>query len=486
MLRFLDMLFGSVASPLHPHFSRRLAERKNVPSGALDQIVHKGQSNAVKESHLWVVDRILEPQTVIHFLEFACRDQVRPGEDTPRPLFSPGEIQLLQTPMSEWAPAPFNEERRSIGEKIIASIGSYEDPRRLIPISKELMAMKSRVWEGIMPLSERRWLELGLDSPENFGDACQFIASVINVFHYLNIGHIRENLRGAYNQIWEYLGQFDKALAGIKSDASLRGVSAAALWHDYIKEHYAFITDRSHRWVIDHIERIRAPVLAQLEVTADPSPAGPGPAGPSPAEMKLLDQIHDLANSMSQADSAIFLPMDGYRGGSQPVRVEAKPDTSHQYREKPITFSASTDNRKADYYYRVRYLSRVETWEGPSPGDFSSVAICRNQICAQQKTRRELRGDPTPAAASELWVSYVNRFLAERRVLQWGYVGYRTSKEHGDKEWEEFVTKFNTDIANWGSELQNIEEIRKLCKVEWRDIRDKAAELGDVVAAAQR
>lgn len=371
--------------------------------------------------------------------------------------------------MSTWAPAPFDKNSQIIMERVMASIGSYEDSSRLVSISKDLHGMKSRIWDGVMPISDRRWAELQLDSPENFHEACQYLCAVTNVFHYLNIPEIKKFLRETYNIIWGYLDTFDKALQAKEATGTETAptVSAAALWHEFIKDHYHCVSQRSHQWVTSHIQRLRDPILEQL--SNDTLMSSPG--GMGGAQFGLADKFHDLFENGAQADSAIFIPMDGYKGESLPSQDDVTVDTSSPYREEPIKFSGNTLSRKADYYCRLKYLTRIESWSGDEAGNNGSAATVRSQIRAQARTRAELRGDEA-SMETELWVTYANRIIGYHGGLSWGFIAYRTCYDHNDEEWEEFKKKFDQDISNWGSELQGVDDIKRLSKVEWRDAKE--------------
>lgn len=361
------------------------------------------------------------------------------------------------------------------------NIGSFEDSARLTTITKELEAMKGRIWEGVMPLSERRWAELELDSPEIFSHACQYLCAVIDVFHYLNNPKVKADLRETYNRIWQHFDKFDKAFQSIESKASTSDISIAALWHEYIKDHYEFISTRAHRWVVEHIDRLRAPILAQQ--TNDELIDNSGVRNEQ--QFALADKIHDLYENGAQADSAIFLPMDGYKGEALPAQDDVKADMSNPCRDQPISFTANRMARKVDYYGRLKYLSRLETWT-VDKGDVRPSAIARSQIRAQMQARAELRGDQAPSEVQELWIQYANRFLSEVKKVPMGFVGYRTYYGCSDDEWEQFKTKFSQDAENWGSELNDIDIIRAISTVEWKDIKDLVPSDSDAIKDAKQ
>ncbi|PTB69334.1 hypothetical protein BBK36DRAFT_1165614 [Trichoderma citrinoviride] len=464
--------------------------RGNTPSGALDHVLQPDTPRSEMESRLWIVDRILEPQTLPHFLESTMFGTLPDGSRSSFPPLSEEIVMLIQQPLAAWAPPPFDASHEIPMQQIAMRVGSHEDADRLVPITKELHAMKSRVWEGIMPLSERRWEELGLSSPDRFHEACQYLCAVTNTFHYLNLPPIKHALRETYNLIWGHLKDFEDAVNAKNRLEGQPEVQIAARWHDYIKAHYKFISERSHRWVTDSIDRLRGPILEELaNVSSTPEF--------SSQQWMLTDKLHDLLENGAQADSGIFLPMDGYEGSGLAAQDDAppRPDAAEPYRKEPISFSANTHARKGDYYLRLKYLSRTEVWLGQERGgmdvppglptgfevlsDTARTAQC--QVRAQEQARRELRGEPV-ALEQELWVTKANEYLGTETNFEWGYVAYRLSHEHTDEEWEAFKGKFEEDVQDWGRGLKGAEVIRERSKVYWRDARDLGVADGDVDA----
>ncbi|KAJ3484127.1 hypothetical protein NLG97_g7137 [Lecanicillium saksenae] len=477
----LNWVQGTGPSPFASIFSEGLAKRSNTPTGAYDQILGPDTSYADQRNRLWAVDRVLEEETVPHFLEFAITGELLSGRKTSLPILGE-EIDYIQVPMTQWAPAPYNTQEISLVESLMHSIGSTEDHTRMIPITKELLAMKARIWEGIQPLSERRWTELGLDSPDHFHEACAFISAATDVFNYLNIPEIKAMLRATYNLIWGHLNKFDKALHGLQLDSTDPDFSMAALWHEYIHDHFGAITNASHSWVIDHLERLREPILdivsQDTSITAFDVDDDYGET--------LADLIHDLHQGIAEADSSIFIPMDGYQGGDLPSQDHVPGNTSYRYREDPIEFSASRDKRKPDYYFRVRYLSHRDGFKLENLLQENSVSSnAKGQIVGERQARLELRGEPQ-AAVVPRWVAQARRHTKHDNPLHWGYIGYRTFYDHGEEEWERFKTNFQADISNWGHELGDVDDIRALSVVEWRDAKDAMGNGLDGIAAAEK
>ncbi|KAF7554439.1 hypothetical protein G7Z17_g2905 [Cylindrodendrum hubeiense] len=490
MLRF-DMAVTEHGTPLSKPLGEAAVKRRNIPTGIQDQILRLDHPEA--RTRLWIVDRTLEPQTVAHFFEFVSSGQLPGGSQSSLPRPTHEEFMMMMQPFPQWAPAPYNEIRRSTAESIMVRIGSREALDHLTPIAKELHCMKTRIWEGIPPVSERRWKDLELDRPDNFSIACQFIVAVINVFYYLNHPMIKHNLRVTSNLISDHLKEYEEAINALRksasSDGSYQHMSATRLWHEFISAHYKSISTRAHKWAIEHIDRLRAPVIVHL---ATHQPAIPGPH--DARQWELTNKFHDLNENTAHANFAIFIPTDGYRGDPRPAQ-DAKPLTEQdgrRFREEPISWSANLYHRQADYNARVRYLSRVQTYneiaeagistiDSPVNDPRSMMRTVRSQTNAHIMARRELRGEPEPLGL-DTWLDQVKTRVGSEN-LQWGYVAFRLNHEHNDGQWAYFKQRFEDDCANWGDEFTGIDDVRNISKIHWLDGKELGIEDGDIEAA---
>ncbi|GKU14422.1 hypothetical protein FLAG1_11849 [Fusarium langsethiae] len=420
----------------------------------------------------------MEPQTIPHFVEFLMHGCLPGGRKTSRPLLAVEETRNMSRPFPEWAPAPFNIQQRSTLDWLGIRLGSHEDSSRLWLVAKEVHVMKSRLWEGIPPLSERRWNELQLDDPKNFKNACQYFMAVIDVFAYLNHPRTKTALRTTYNLIWDHLKVFEQAVNAKRRAESdeFEQVSVTGLWYQYIKAHYDFICDSAHQWVIEHIDRIREPIVVEI------GSYQPDQSEIDARQMELADKIHDLGQNVTEADYMIFMPTDGYKGDTLPAK-EREPLTAAQkapFREDPISWSANLDRRGSDYIERVRYLTRKEKYDyyqreglsyAASLGDSQGLLIaCISQIDAQTTARYELRG--TPEWMIDRWIEYVRE--PQPRIK--GFAAFRLCYEHDDKKWNEFKTKFEADITDWGLGKKDIQDVRQACKIHWIDGKEESVE----------
>ncbi|KAM0438622.1 hypothetical protein ACHAPT_001374 [Fusarium lateritium] len=490
----IDMAVTEHGTPLTAPLSRALARRGNTSKGVKDMV--PGPEFSVPRSPLlWVVDRILEVQTVLHFFQFIVGGDLPGGRKTLHPRATLDEVKKITKPSSEWAPAPFNQQTRSTCDLLMNRTGSREDGDRLQVITKELHGMKKRIWEGLPPLSERRWQELELDSPENFSLACRYIVRVIDVFIYLNGLGVKDDLRKTYNLMWDHLKDYEQALNAKRRLDSPNGtytaLSITGMWYQYIRAHYDLICDHAHRWVIQHIDRLREPVIQEL---AHHQPPFPGDY--SDKQWELTNKIHDLAENAAQADYIIFMPTDGYKGDSLPAKEREPLKAAHEggFREEPIKWSANLKWRQIDYCTRVRYLYRKEEYDAYRRHNFAELGpsvplndpakllvVVLSQIDGATQARRELRGPPQPPDLDP-WIEFAIR---SQSYIYLGFVAYRLCHKHDSQVWDDFMTKFESDISDWGRDKTGVDEVRQLCKIHWVDGQENGIADGDIEAARE-
>jgi hypothetical protein len=468
---------------LNMAFAEGMHSRGNIPQGVayIDPLSSEAQNSDI----LFIVDRILEPQTVSHFLEFTMFGRLPTGAETAQPLLTLDDVALLQQPYAEWAPGDYGNLKGSTIENIFMRIGSHEDNSRLTVITKDIHALKSRLWEGIVPLSERRWNEMQLDESENFGRASEFLSAVVNVFGYLNQGEIRDKLKETYNLIYDHLDDFEKALHAFRISHGISGQnpSITQLWAEFVKGKWEYIAIRSHQWILGHANRLKEGVTEQIRqhqntlMTYDAK------------QWEYTNKIHDLTEIVARADYTILMPLDGYKGiNLTSGHADIDSNLSGSY---PIAASPNLEERKKAYGARMKYLSRMKMAEDilkredneqqhlPISDPRSILKALNNQKEGQDQTRRELRGEEK----SEMQVQWVHDLKRSAHQKEWGFVGYRIYYGHSDAEWEEFMKNFETNIENWGEELTGLDGIRVRSKVQWYDGRKFGIAENDIDAA---
>ncbi|KAI9166454.1 hypothetical protein HJFPF1_02556 [Paramyrothecium foliicola] len=469
METILESLLGPATSGIRGQIRNNALSRGNTPTRWQDNFARRGQ--VLSPGTLWIVDRTLEPQTLAHFMSFMARGTLPGGAQTELPLVGM-DVQLLTQPLAQWAPAPYNRSGRPVAQDLMTRIGSMEDGSRLQCISKNLQAMKSRIWEGVMPLSHRRWQDKQLDEPENFIEACQLITDVLTVFHYLNDPEVKANLRETYNLIWDHLKVFEDALNAKRRLESEDPVSPTSLWAEYIRSHYALMEMRTHAWLTERLDKLKDRVLTNL---AQHQPSDQMGGAYDERQWELTNMWQDIIENASHADFALFMPMDGYKGCSSESATGRPVAGMRQYSgTTPLLFSSDIEKRRKDYHLRRRQVGLLNDINNarlnpslarqPYNSPTSLATTCRKQAADQNQTRLELRG-PTSALGPE---SFVN----EAEHLPWGFVAYRAHYGHTDAEWAEFKDKFGADESNWGKELVGVDSIRARSTIHWFDARE--------------
>lgn len=456
----LDIIFTLLNSRYGYQMRQVLTQQENTPRVVKSQILGRETSDVAKERRYWEADVVFPEELFLRFSdEFLYTGVLPSGRRTTLSLPDWDSVLIYYiNPTFSWAPDPY----RNINVSALKILEGMRKKRQ-ITVSQELITSKRRIMAGIMPISERRWAELGLDDEKNFREACSYICSVLDVFHYLNVPGVKRILRESFNFVWESIDTFDKALRAAGRATYSSDISLAALWHEYIKDYFEFISRRAHRWVIQHTDRLRTRIIPQLNDRLLTN----SPGACSGADFVLPDRIHDLGLNAAQADSDIFIPMDGYHGETLPSQDHVE-DTEELYRTEPIQFSANTKVRQGDYLARVKYLFRLESRAHSKAGSKSTQEMALDQAKAQETARGELRGAPRQDPEQELWVT---RAMHNSHV-RLKYKGYRISNEHDDEAWEKFKTKLEEDMSGWDSELVGIDEIRAECKIDWIDARD--------------
>jgi hypothetical protein len=435
-----------------------------------------------------LVDRILEPQTIAHFLQAAMWGKL-PGNQTSAFTIMPEEVvQFATKPYSEWAPSPYNNLLGFAVESVMKRIGSEEDSSRLVLVEKSIQAMKSRLWEGIVPLSETRWRQKRLDEDENFDEACQHLSAAVSTFGYLNQPDVQHNLRETFNLIFAEFKTFEEALNASRSKEGKEPVVVAARWEEFIRASFHIMVTRAHNYVVGHVERLRASLIAQLRAHVPPSYDAY-----SIEEWVLTNKLRDLLELELIADYTIFMPMTGYTGHTPP---EEGP--SHEIVKRKAYWGPEVKRRSRKPYFNMFFdtivrqhpdLGGEPDYQLPvrkgiaDPEDIIETHMM--QINALKEIQQEMRKDCTAPQALEQWILDLkaNVEAPEDPVDSWGFVIYRLTYSQTDEEWEEFVRKLQADVGDWGTEVVGADNVKDKATIVWKDGKELGIAEGDIDAA---
>ncbi|KAK3318931.1 hypothetical protein B0H66DRAFT_253040 [Apodospora peruviana] len=459
------------------------------------------------------------------------RHQLPNGEQTTVPMLSPEEFGLLAQPYSEWAPAPFNQRQvraESAVNLFMMSFTGFADMFDLNALlsgrfqgpssmDHELAFCRARSWAGLVPLSDRRWRQKDLDSPQNWDKALQHLEKACDGFMYMCVPQTARKMRQAYNKVYDILEHFDTVLdAYYRSSSSAHetrtGAKAKDLWGEYFFSLVTFISARTHAWFTEHADALYRRLEEWLLRAVPALSRGVGPAG----ERELLKQRFELlANMQTKADASILVPLVGYKNELPRWRRLASPPLVNWTRydgSQPLEgFPSDVLERLGAYDKRQRFLvrraldgnhERIGIPHSDNGGDPLADGLRRYfDVPAQAfvTARRELRAslEEPSEIRGEMWVSKLKWMLDTRPVDapgpaapahqydKWGFVGYQISYGYSPDEWARFVASFNVNVVEgWGEGVAGINDvIKSKCEIRWIDGRDHGIAEGDIEAA---
>ncbi|KAF4769838.1 hypothetical protein HAV15_011371 [Penicillium sp. str.  len=394
-----------------------------------------------KAQNLPVVDRILEPQTIAHFLEFAFGKPLPNGNQPNIERLSTEEATFIQHDQN----FPPDTNGEPIMVSVMARIGSERDSTRLCMV----------------------WQEKGLDRPEHFDFACQHLSAVVAVFQYFNEPTVRLYLRDTFNYIYDHWTELDAVLNKRRAEQDKKPVSVAGLWTKYMTAHFEMMTERAHRWVTVHVNTLRAPLLQALLEYRPPGGDGGPLAQPDAVQWKITDSLHMLTEITANADFTIMIPMNGYKGYWADA-PRAGPAALH---------AANLLTRSKAYHERLRLLTR------------EAISFNAPAWRGQNKLRKEVRGAPLEPVPREPWIagcaSNMESGKKEGKDEKYGLAVYRLAYGQTESEWTEFVRKVEAHVSDWGKGQTGSSAIKEHLKLHWLDGKELGIPEGDVDASKQ-
>ncbi|RHZ62027.1 uncharacterized protein CDV56_108605 [Aspergillus thermomutatus] len=430
----------------------------------------------IENQDLEIVDRLIEPQTIAHFLEFALGGTLPNGKDCELVRMTADELPLLHT-----SPDPAADETVII-DRVMSRIGSEQDGDRLCLVGKNIHSLKSRLWEGIIPFCEQRWKEKGLDRKDNFDVACQHLSAVCAAFEYLNQPKVMENMRDTFNLIWEHWRELEVMVNRQRGEKQQPSVSVTSLWTTFMTAHIEVMTERAHRWVTVKVSALRPPLLDTLRwhrpVDLDVVDR---------VQWRTTDALHMLAEITSVADYGIRIPMDGYKGYTAPAAPPNIPpalrSTNWSERGKAYSQRLKQVSHAARYQRIMQARARGETHHVADPAGLHQTAL--DQINSQHQLRREVRGNPIEPVPREPWIMRsLNQIENPNdRTRGFGLAVYRLTYEQSDAEWNACRQKIEQHIADWGRGQTGSSALKPYLKLHWMDGRALGIPEGDVEGA---
>ncbi|PWY95936.1 hypothetical protein BO94DRAFT_507372 [Aspergillus sclerotioniger CBS 115572] len=433
--------------------------------------------------YLSIVDRLIPPQTIIQFIECLMHGTLPNGKETERERLEQEEFGLLSVPVAQWAGTSSPGGEESILHRIMVVVGSHEDPRRLCTVGKNIHSVKTRLWEGMVPMSAARWQDKGLSEREYFDTACEYLTAVITAFEYLNNHQVRANLRDGFNLISDHLGMFEEALNVKRRERGQKLLDLRGLWEEFIRAKYEVMTSRAHGWVVDRVKELQEKVIG--EICALPVM---NEEEISQEMEKWTTKLFHVMEITSLADMTIWMPMEGYAGyqPSEDVVAGLRNPNLGDYRKN------YSDKLQAIVWPRMEQLIQEQLSKQPDDSNGQSPESRAKRFAvntiAQDDLRQEIRG-PAPVLVPEAWIQRILHFhelsqsVEEEVRMSEGLAIYRLAYQVSDAEWEACKGKLEAHLASWGAGVDKAEEVKPLLKIHWFDGKELGFGDHDIDAA---
>ncbi|KAK0724144.1 hypothetical protein B0H67DRAFT_640712 [Lasiosphaeris hirsuta] len=452
----------------------------------------------VRDDQIVVKESPMPANMGVQFLQFIERKSLPNGEQTTLPTLTKEEIALLGKPYNQWAPAPFNanpiRSETCMIRFVLATSGvdGLYDPARLFSgtafqdfsyIAHDLEFSKNRLWNGLVPLSDRRWRQKRLDEPENLEKAIEYLEKA-GEFMYFNLSRTVRKMRTAYNTAYGVLEHFDTVLEAhyrATNQQPERRAKAAHLWTEFYFSRTTFVSARVHAWYLKRADVLLENLMGQMRAV----PLDPGGRVWNLPQKELLDKYRALLDYVNKADYTILFPLVGYKNELAHWRHLSNPPivnwAAYNGSQPLKTYPPELEQRTGVQLQRMQWHLRQ--------------AIFRDSItrAACVDTQKELRGELLAVEFhEELWIASLKQWLEPLEEpnngvlvseLRWGFVGYRLHYEHSDEEWALFQESFKNELAGWDEGVAGADAVKSKLAIKWIDGRELGILEGDVEAA---
>ncbi|KAL4977569.1 hypothetical protein BDW66DRAFT_158689 [Aspergillus desertorum] len=301
-----------------------------------------------------------------------------------------------------------DDDERDIITRVMSRIGSLEDDARMCV---------------------QRWKEKGLDQPDNFDTAAQYLSAVV-----------ADNMRDTFNLISQHWGEFE-----------------TMLWTEYIQAHFEVMTGRAHRWVLVHVNTLREPLVRDIE-SYQPADLD----SPDSVQWKITDRLHILAEI-----AGVLPPL---RSPEWTVRDRAYgPYMKTVTRIQKIQDALARRDREDPIEYHIA-----------DPAVFRRTT--KLQLDCQQRVRREIRGEPVEPVPKEPWITeLVGQMKTDAHRV--GFVMYRLTYGQSDADWNAFRERLDAHLSDWGRGQTGSAALKPHLTLHWRDGKELGIPEDDIEAA---
>jgi hypothetical protein len=439
-----------------------------------------------------VVDYAIPPQTLYQFIDYAFEGNLLGGRQSSLPLLKEEEVELLSVPLAQWAPAPFDELSSTITQRFITLCNREENYMNAVA---KMFLLKTRIWQGMIPLAGQRWRELRLDDPANWLEAHDFLNQTVQIFEYLWHPSMESRRRKMFNLVSAECAIFQEALNARRHSKKIEGqIDLVRLWREFMQHKFAVMVDRTHAWVISRCHELQDKIKADFENFALQHESFPSKA------QIFINGCQDLNKLISRADFKIYMSMDGFLDGFEAAETPGSQNSFWKEAEKFSKWAQGSPfiaPREQKYYE----MTEEQSWKWISSltlTPFSKQFEPENRETLlgvfnegrhnRDSIRKEFRSAPSPLG-EERWIailqSRINWSISHGgpRNQTWGFVAYRLSYTETTEEWKRFTELLEKDFKNAGEWIDGAEEVKHLAGLQWLDGRELNIPENDVFAA---
>ncbi|KAL5326249.1 hypothetical protein ACEPPN_007387 [Leptodophora sp. 'Broadleaf-Isolate-01'] len=444
-----------------------------------------------------------EISTLNVFLAAATSGIMPGGNRTELPLFPQSEMAVLTQKYEEWAPEPFD---KLPGPQGIFGPSSSVSPAPLIrwmhllsgmddilamafssqtlptSVERSFKLVKTKVWLGIVPVTDARWRAKGLDATDNIEEALAIIAQVVDVFKHLAKPEVQGDLRNINNKLWAEIDVFQDACNAVRTT---KGEQAPAwnltkLWEAFNEHHYKFIEQQARSWALTHLKTLHNIWKQKFLVTFQSGRvlnATQATVRIDHFDMMIMRKIQEL---QFEADIYIRSRTDGFITASREINpslanIDApKEQLNEIYRHVEISRVSAME---AAFQMTADARTQHRRREAPVPAFLEEPSLNTDREFAHKELQPEI--ETPPKMQMERWV----RMQMDEKVERFGFVIYRLAYEGSDAEWKAFVRKLEAGIESGLEGLVGIDGVKPKVSLHWIDGREEKIPEGDLDAA---
>jgi hypothetical protein len=427
------------------------------------------------------------------------------------PLLTQEESGLINTPYSQWAPAPYNKLNYSCMDRLEPMFLRQETKELtnfpLMQFLSRLRPLKAKLMLGMVPISGDRWIERKMDDPANYRNLFELMQDLRLIFTWYNMEEVQERTRVGFNWMVEKYVEFEQA-ANLRREQNgvQEKLDLAGMWAEYWNDTMSNMSDRTHQWVVDRVDEVQARAFAQYQEAL--KAAGADEVAVGEAGRTYYECVQDLRGVLTQLEWTLGIPMTGFKGYKTTDALKDLPAEQRHDLWGKVMGGMPFEHQKAILDAQDKAVAELaanppsmeermnitKQFRMPTHPRFRDTENLIGHYEEGKRNRDETRlvlCGPPKLPTQEHWITilrermdfYARNPRTEVNPDAWGFVCYRLTYDQTDEQWAAFHEKFNTEVSRSGTWIEGYEGIRNKSAIMWIDGREVGIAEGDVAAA---